>query len=138
MSHWAVGYIGQRWEMGAQGTGEDGSPAWDCWAFFRHIQRAHYGRDVPAVVVNDYDDAGEIVSLINGHAARDAWVPTPAPVDGDGVIVHRPLHIGLWLEVDGGGVLHCVKGIGVIFTRDKTWPHSGFGRREFYRHEVRC
>lgn len=131
--HWATQYIGIGWEAGAQGQGADGALAFDCWAFFRHIQRLHYGIDVPLVQASDYDDAGEIVTLINGHEERGRWSPIATPRDGDGVIVHRPLHVGVWLDVDGSGVLHCVRGSGVIFTRDKVWQHSGFGRREFHR-----
>ena len=136
MAHWATKYIGIDWEAGAQGVGASGAPAFDCWSFFRHVQAVHFGIEVPIISASSYDDAGEIVSLVNGHAERGRWASLPIPIgrkEGDGVIVHRPLHIGLWLAVDGGGVLHCVRGIGVIFTRDRVWPHSGFGRREFYR-----
>lgn len=136
MSHWAIQYIGTPWQAGAQGIGADGTPAFDCWAFFRHVQREHFGIDVPVVVAEDYDDAGVIVSLINSHPERGHWLPLAPDAprrNGDGVIVHRPLHVGVWLDVDGGGVLHCVRNSGVVFTRDSAWSHSGFGRREFHR-----
>lgn len=139
MTHWAIQYIGIPWEAGAQGIGANGQPAYDCWSFFRHVQREHFGIDMPLVQANDYDDAGEIVSLINNHPVGGHWAPlTPGAAlqSGDGVVVHRPLHVGLWLDVDGGGVLHCVRDSGVVYTRDRVWPHSGFGRREFRRYEV--
>jgi hypothetical protein len=46
------------------------------------------------------------------------------------------MHIGTWLDVDGGGVLHCTRGIGVIFTHDAAWRLSGFGRREYFRRSI--
>lgn len=131
--HWACAYIGQAWEAGAQGVGANGGPAWDCWAFFRAVQWNHFGIEVPIVVPDDYDDGGGLVRLMRGHAEGSRWAPVAAPMNGDGVVIHRPLHVGTWLDVDGGGVLHCVRGIGVIFTRDAAWGVSGFGRREFRR-----
>lgn len=132
--HWAFQYIGTPWEAGAQGPG-----AFDCWAFFRHVQREHFGIEVPIVQATDYDDADEIVALVNGHEENQRWWPIHPDVplqDGDGVVIHRPLHVGVWLSVDGGGVLHCARNAGVIFTKDWDWPHSGFGRREFRRFGV--
>lgn len=121
-------YIGIPWEAGAQGP-----DAYDCWAFFRMVQARHFGIDVPAVVVQDYDDPRILVNLFRRHGENDRWVPVEKPVHGDGVIVRNPLHAGVWLDVDGGGVLHCARGCGVIFTRDSAWSMSGFGRREFRR-----
>ncbi len=127
---WAADYVlaGIRWEKGAQGP-----DAYDCWAFFRMVQAKHFNISVPSVLVPDYDDPEVLVSLFRGHGESDRWVPVDKPQHGDGVIVHKPLHAGVWLDVDGGGVLHCVRGIGVIFTSDASWRLSGFGRREFRR-----
>ena len=65
---------------------------------------------------------------------RKKWVKVPKPFHGCGTLVHRPLHIGVWLNIDGGGVLHCSRGIGVIFTQDSSWHMSGYGRKEYFRH----
>lgn len=121
-------YIGLPWQAGAQGP-----DAFDCMGFFRHIQARHFGITVPAIIAPDYDDPGVLVELFSGHAERAHWTRTDSPRHGDAIIIHRPLHIGTWLDVDGGGTLHCARGIGVIFTADAAWPLSGFGRREFYR-----
>lgn len=126
MSHWAEQYVGRPWVAGAQGP-----DAFDCWAFFRHVQAAHFGIAVPPVEVEDYDNAAALVALLGNHPERGRWARVTAPTDGDGVIIHRPLHVGVWLAVDGGGVLHCVRGAGVVFTPDARWAVSGFGRREF-------
>ena len=123
---WAADYIGLPWRAGAQGP-----DAYNCWGFFRHVQAAHFGVDVPPILVAD--EEGAIVDLFTNHPERQSWAPVDVPRHGDAVMVRRPLHVGVWLDDDGGGVLHCVKGIGVVFTRVSSWPFSGFGRRTYYR-----
>lgn len=118
------------YEAGAQGPG-----SYDCMGFFRMIQRDHFGIAVPPVLVEESSDIRVIRDLFN-RGEYGVWHAQKKPVHGDMVIVSRPLHIGVWLDIDGGGVMHCVRGdIGVIFTKDCAWGVSGFGRREFYRHE---
>lgn len=119
-------YIGQPWAAGAQGPG-----AWDCMAFFGHVQRSYFGRAVPAIVAPDYDDPEALADLLAHHPERQRWVTVAQPKHGCGVLIRRPMHLGVWLDVDGGGVLHCVRGAGVVFTHDSAWAASGFGRREW-------
>ena len=120
-------YIGTPWAAGASGP-----DAFDCMAFFGHVQKNHFGITVPDVLAPDYNNPAALASLFGTHPERGRWSRLSAPAHGCAVIVHRPLHIGTWLDVDGGGVLHCVRGAGVVFTSDSSWPMSGFGRREFF------
>lgn len=122
-------YIGIPWEAGAIGP-----DSYDCMAFVKNVQERHFGVAMPQVSIPDYNDARVIVGLINGHAENENWVKVESPVHGDLVLVRSPSHYGVWLDVDGGGVLHCVKGSGVVFTRDSSWPVSGFGRKQYLRH----
>lgn len=125
---WAADYIGLPWEAGAQGP-----HAYDCWSFFRMVQKEHFNIEVPVILAPDYDDPAVLADLFRGHAENGRWHRVARPVHGDGVIVHKPLHAGIWLAVDGGGVLHCLRGAGVVFTRDAAWALSGCGRREYRR-----
>ena len=127
--NWAAQYIGIPWEAGTQGP-----EAFDCMAFFRHVQGKHFGIEVPSIIAPDYDDDAVLVDLFRNHSERDNWLRVPKREHGCAVVIHRPLHIGVWLDVDGGGVLHCVRGLGVIFTLDAVWQFSGFGRCEYFRH----
>jgi hypothetical protein len=122
-------YIGIPWVAGAQGP-----DAYDCMGFFRFLQNRHWGIDVPTIIAPDYDDPTQLVSLFGRHKERGNWTRIDKPENGCAVLVHAPMHIGTWIDVDGGGVIHCVRGPGVIFTADSSWPVSGFGRREFFRH----
>lgn len=117
-------YIGLPWEQEYH----------DCAEFARRIQRDHFGVVVPPISLPDYSDVKGIVEFINGHPENDNWVTVGNPQHGDIVVIRKPAHYGVWIDVDGGGVLHCVEGIGVIFTHDSAWRMSGFGRREYLRH----
>lgn len=97
------------------------------------VQREHFGIAVPPVIAPDYDDPTVLVNLFRTHEENYHWARVDAPKHGDAVIIHKPFHIGIYLDIDGGGVLHCVRGPGVIFTHDAAWRLSGFGRREYRR-----
>jgi hypothetical protein len=103
--------------------------------FFRHVQAQHFGIEVPEILAPNYDDSQALAALFGNHAERGRWQRMSMPEHGAAVIVHRPLHIGTWLDVDGGGVLHCTRGVGVIFTHHSAWLVSGFGRREYFQHQ---
>jgi hypothetical protein len=104
-------------------------------AFFRLIQKEHFGIEVPIIIAPDYEDQYCLADMFSTNPERDKWISIPKAEEGCAVLVHRPMHIGVWLNIDGGGVLHCTRGIGVIFTKDSSWPFSGFGRKEYFRHE---
>lgn len=124
----AASYIGIPWEAGAQGPA-----SYDCMAFFRHIQGKHFNVDVPAIIAPDYEDPMALSALFSNHEERQRWVSISKPEHGCAVMVRRPMHIGVWLDIDGGGVLHCVRGAGVVYTAESSWATSGFGRREYFR-----
>ena len=91
-AHWATQYIGRPWVAGAQGP-----DTFDCWAFFRFIQREHFGVEVPIVEVEDYDDGAALAMLFRTHGERGRWQRVSTASEGIGVIIHRPLHAGIWL-----------------------------------------
>ena len=128
MNEWPTDYIGIQWEAGAQGPDK-----YDCMGFFRMVQERHFGIRVPIIIAPDYDDRKAIATLFSTHEEKHRWERVQYPEHGDAVIIHVPMHIGIWLDFDGGGVLHCARGSGVIFTHDASWKMSGHGRKEYYR-----
>ncbi len=123
-------YIGRPYERGAQGP-----DSFDCGGLVRAVQMEQFGIAMPEVIAPDYDDGQAVVGLIRTQAEAQGWEPVPAPPrHGDIVIVRRPYHVGVWLETDGGGVLHAITGFQVIWTPEAAWRVSGFGRREYLRH----
>ena len=136
MSHWANDYIGIPWEKGAQGP-----DSYDCWAFVRMVQERHFGRVLPAIYV-DALNLREVTRNFKQHAEREHWAllsESEPRQDGDAVLMAHsssPSHVGVFLTNDGGGVLHCVRGIGVIYSNMVNLHNAGWGHLEFYRYKI--
>ena len=97
--HWSANYLGVPWVAGES----------DCWAFFRQVQAERFGRLVPAVP--DYaGDIRQAAHLLSHHDERQRWQPTETPREGDGALMgkgRRPTHVGLYVSVGAGAILHC-------------------------------
>lgn len=129
--HWAFSYIGRSWVNGGQGPDE-----FDCWGFFRYIQEHHFGNVIPAYDVNA-NDFKKVANTIMEAEYRSKWELTISPKEGNAVLMAHakyPSHVGVWLDVDGGGVLHCVRGEGVVFSTVSSLKNSGWGRVEYYQY----
>lgn len=111
--HWAMNYLGKPWVSGKQGP-----DAFDCWGLVRYVQRWHYNRELSEIHV-DADNVRAVVKEFTSHNERQNWQAVDAPQDGDCLLLSQskePTHVGVWLDVDGGGLLHAVKGTGVVFS----------------------
>lgn len=65
MLHWHARYVGQPWRKDAEGP-----DAWDCKGLVRHVQRVHYGREVPRLLhVGQLTDWAEV----RASAEREGW-----------------------------------------------------------------
>lgn len=129
--HWAFEYIGMPWVNGGQGPTE-----FDCWGFFRFIQINHFKRDVPTFDI-DANDFRNVAKMIDEAEERSNWVATDTPNHGDAVLMAHskfPSHVGVWLDADGGGVLHCIRGEGVVFSTISSLKNCGWGRVEYYKY----
>ena len=114
--HWAEELIGRPWVAGGRGPA-----TFDCWGLVRWCWRARFGIEAPEIPV----DAADLRAVLTGfrdHPERRRWLRVECPreraCEGDGVLMRQsrhPVHVGLWLAVDGGGVLHAVRDGGVVF-----------------------
>ncbi len=81
-----------------------------CW-------RERFAIEVPEIPV----DAANLRAVLAGfrnYPERRRWQLVDRPCEGDAVLMRQsrhPVHVGLWLTVDGGGVLNAARGIGVVF-----------------------
>lgn len=104
--------IGLPWVAGARGP-----EAYDCWGLFLTVQRQQFGRDLPEIPV-DALDLRAVLNAFTAHPERQRWQSVSAAEEGDAVLMRQsryPVHIGVWLDIDGGGVLHAVRHAGVVF-----------------------
>jgi cell wall-associated NlpC family hydrolase len=128
---WAFEYLGKPYQIGAQGPDR-----FDCWGFFRYIQRERFGIDVPFIDA-DAGNFHEVARRFRDSDEREMWISVTSPKEGDAVLMAHckyPSHVGVWLDVDGGGVLHCVRGEGVVFGSLTSLKNSGWGKVEYFRH----
>lgn len=126
-------YIGLPWESGAQGP-----EAFDCWSFFRAIQRLHFKRDLPVISV-DANNIRTVISAFQETSEYSSWEQVERfdqLENGDAVLMSQsrfPSHVGAWIDVDGGGVIHCVHGSGVIFSTPTTLTRDGWSNIKLYK-----
>jgi len=134
MKHWAVDYIGKPWVKDAEGP-----DSFNCWSMVRFIYREQLGVDLPVVDV----DALNLLAVARAFRDSEAygdWAKVDQPQDFDGVAMSHakdPHHVGIWLDVDGGGVLHCVQGVGVMFSTPTNLQLSGWKVKGYWRHACR-
>lgn len=128
--HFANKYIGCPWVAGAQGPN-----SFDCWGFVRYVLKHEYGYDVPQVNVNP-ECLRDVLHAFRTDLAFQAFVEVEKPQGVDVVLMRQaknPVHAGLWLDIDGGGVLHCVRESGVVFQNIRSLNLSGWYLHSFYR-----
>jgi len=127
-AHWANAYIGEDWAPEVN----------DCWGFCRRVWRQQFGLHVPVIGV-DTENMLAVSHAFRDHAERTRWYEIVEPREGDAVLMahwRHPSHVGIWIDADGGGVLHCQKGAGVVFTTRQALARSGWGTLRFYRREA--
>ena len=124
--HWAASYIGAPYS-------EDPRPgAFNCWTLLMHVQREHYDRDVPLIDPENFG-ARALVRSFRDHPELRRWRPLgdgETVPDGAAVLMSHsraPHHCGVWLDVDGGRVLHAERGAGVIAQTFATLRSRGWG-----------
>lgn len=130
--HWACRYIGLPWQAGANGP-----DAFDCWSLVVWVQTYHFGRDLPDIPVAE-GDLKRVASTFRDHPERKRWRLTEAPEQGDAVLMRQsrhPIHVGIWITIGPAeqGVLHCVKGNGVVFQSMASLALAGWQVEGFYR-----
>lgn len=120
-------YIGLPWESGACGP-----DAYNCWGLLKVVQEVHFGVSMPYLVMGD--EVG-IRAAYSDKMRSGEWQIVAEPSHGDGVLLRAGTHphVGVWLDIDGGGVLHSLEGSGVIFTLRSNLNALGFGSSQYYK-----
>ena len=84
-------------------------------------------------------DAANLRAVLSGfrdHPERERWKLLERAREGDAVLMRQsrhPVHVGIWLAVDGGGVLHAARDIGVVFQDPADLTAHGWRIEGFYR-----
>ena len=129
MKHWMAQYLGLAW-----------TNTYDCFVHFTQVQADQFGiTDIMDMVnvprVSDHAAAQDFVN--NDPQVTSRWSKVLTPREGDAVVFTRKavsFHIGTWVAVDGGGVLHCARNDGVVFTPFRALNLLPFEHRKYLRH----
>jgi cell wall-associated NlpC family hydrolase len=128
--HWAEELIGRPYRAGGQGP-----DAFDCWGLVRWVMEHRFGRELPAIPV-DASDVRAVLTAFRRHPERRNWSLVTTRAEGDCVLIRQsrhPIHVGVWLAADNGGILHASEGSGVVFQRERDLLMSGWRIEGFYR-----
>lgn len=132
-SHWSASLIGTPWSVEKT-----------CWWLVQHVQRTHFGRELPNLAVGA--PAPGQWGVLRELVQRSGWQRAAAPwLEGDVLLTTGPegLHIGVVVNHGGrAGVLHSVGGLddsgrahgGVVLGKIEDLGLLGFGRIEGWRH----
>ncbi|MBA5779535.1 hypothetical protein H2509_20585 [Stappia sp. F7233] len=119
--------------IGSPYSNTDERPGYHCWGLFCEVQRI-LGRDgLPRIVLERMTAASQGDALLH-HGERENWREIPAPVHGAAVMLGRsrlPIHIGAFVGIDGGGVLHATPKLGVVFETLETLRFAGWRYQTF-------
>jgi hypothetical protein len=134
MDHWANNLVGRPWIPGGRGPA-----AFDCWGLLVHVYREHYALEVPGHIGHHSEDLRENIRLYTEELTSGKWVELDAgedPVDGHAVAIsagRRFHHVGVFLDVDGGLILHALQGKGVLAQTAAGLRTFGLNNLKFYR-----
>ena len=92
----------------------------------------HFGVDLPITSLGD-----PIADLHGERLKAGEWRIEDEPFHGAGVLMRtgNDPHCGVWLDFEGGGVLHCERGNGVVWQRAQVLKNHGYSKLKFYRFE---
>lgn len=127
---WVSLYLGKPWVSGACGP-----DAFDCWGLLWAVYREQFGIEIaryPGVA-----EAGtlETVRRIEGWKDLPEWETLAAPVHGCAVAMSMNLrfhHVGMFLDVDGGLVIHAADGRNVVAESLPRLRQTGIKRQAFF------
>ena len=131
MSHWAEQYIGRPWVEKQH----------ECGHFFCAVMKERFGLEVQPIDADALSLRSCIRALNGEHPEFANWVEVDTPREGDCVRMSHakhPHHVGLWVDVDGGGVLHCVEGAGVVLSSRRSLRVTGWKIVSLMRHRSRA
>jgi cell wall-associated NlpC family hydrolase len=135
--HWANKYIGKPWSPGA--TGPD---AYDCWGLLCVIYKDQFGVELPHHIALDKTDRRGVIKFVDSEVRNATeWRRVTSPVDGCAVAMgsaNKYSHVGVYLEIDGGLILHSAERTGVIAQSISALRASGLGNLIFFKHGPNC
>ena len=123
--HWVAKYIGLPWINHKN----------DCYQLVRLIYKDQLNITLPDVPI-DATSIPAVVEAFKSSPARQVWRPIPNPKDMCLVFMgrKRSSHCGLWLDIDGGGIVSSYQDSGVVREDLFTVKQRQFHHFEFFEY----
>lgn len=131
--HWIAKYVGLPYRSG--GRDETGI---DCWGLVFLVYPREFGIAVPVLPGVSANSALGIHRTIVETVKQD-WLPIEKPIDGCVVTMSQKTaehHVGLWVDADGGKVVHSWKGQSVIADTLLRLRLKGIRNIKYYKHRL--
>lgn len=109
-----------------------GPEEFNCWGLLLYVQRHYFDTVMPIAPLGDSDAC---LALFDGQVHTGAWKKVLEPIHGCGALLREGAepHVGVYLDLDGGGILHALRGVGVTWTPMALLRKHGYHRATFYR-----
>lgn len=133
-THWAVKYIGTPYRDGARGP-----HFFDCWGILQKIFLAERGIVLAELPGLSAPQTTEIEQAIVQESSAPCWSPVTAPTEGCIVVMGHTSafhHVGVWIDCDGGKVLHCQTRHNTIVEPLRSLRLRGLSHIKFYQHRL--
>jgi hypothetical protein len=101
----------------------------DCQTFVKYVMKHCFDRDI-FMIATPSSEISVLIRFIKNHPERVNWPVVEKPEHGGIVEMssgQHPHHVGLWLDIDGGAILHCYLG-GVGFQKPRELEAAGWRR----------
>ena len=132
--HWINDYLYKPWVAYARGP-----DAYDCWGLVMDVLHRHFG----CSAIDPHDDVTtdsheDITRAFYQEIESGAWEPSTLAQHGSVVVCWQyrdkklmVRHVGIYLNIEGGGVLHSRDHVGIRFDHLRTLQ-TGFPKVAFY------
>lgn len=120
--NWPIDYIGQRWIAGEN----------DCWSFCLKVWKEVFNTHVPPM---DTFNIAASAKIFNKTNEINKWTRIEHPQEGCAVAMGKSkyiTHVGIWHNIESGGVVHCVEYSGAVFSNLKSLFVHGWNILGFY------
>ena len=118
MIDWASKYIGKPWINGQ----------FDCWGLVQEVYKNEFGIILSPIITN-----AESIKYVYSEFSKSnnyTHLQETKELKDKAIVVlsqgKYPSHVGLWADIDGGGIVHNLQDIGVVFQKEIELNISGW------------
>ena len=127
---YARAQIGKPFSRGASGP-----DTFDCKGLVWHAKLELFDEVLPPLGFDPHN-IRNIIRTVQTEIAKPIWEEQSTPAHGTVVTLSHSVrghHVGVWLEIDGGGLLHALENAGVRFQRMIELKLDGWSHFRYYR-----